>query len=207
MRCFFSRYTPPSACKIAPICAGCSTHDAYECDFFAATQLPTHFLYDHFDLITPLRCLLLASDAKRAGAFVACWQLESHCAQRRDTSIWRLHGRQVVEPLLAAMPAMPLAGRPLPVEYATAAFVQRLCGILDVNTFEVRTPTFAEIPVRGLYALAAMMPHDCVSNTFITVDATRNLRVYASVPIAAGETVYNNYTSTLLVRTISYAVQ
>lgn len=160
--------------------------------------MPANFLLDHFDLITPLRCLMLATDPARANKFTTMCNMQSHCEQRRNTAIWRLHERNVIAPL-RQLPAgaMPL----LADEHRDADFVQRCCGILDVNSFEVRTASFAaDIPVRGLYPLAGMMPHDCVSNTFITVDggAEHAMRVYASVPIAAGETVYNNYTSTLL---------
>lgn len=38
-----------------------------------------------------------------------------------------------------------------------------ICGILDVNTFEVRT--IKGYSARGLYPTVAMMNHSCVSNT------------------------------------------
>lgn len=188
-----------SKCHIAPLCDRCSSadadagHDPAECAWLIGARLPANLLLDHFDLVTPLRFVWLASDAQRCVQFDAARQMQSHCTERRFQHIWQLHARQVVAPMLA------LCAHLLQPEQRCEAFVQRLCGILDVNTFEVRTERAAEIPVRGLYPLAAMLPHDCVSNTFIAVDARRVLRVYASVPIARGETVFNNYTSALLV--------
>lgn len=57
-----------------------------------------------------------------------------------------------------------------------------------------------EIPVRGLYPQAAMLAHDCVGNTFITLDSSMTMRIYTSREIPAGETIYNNYTSTIFVK-------
>lgn len=183
------------ACHIAPLCALCtSAHEPIECAWLAAAQLPPNLLLDHFDLITPLRCVMLATDAARALEFNAFWRLQSHCTERRDTGIWRLHRHQVVAPMLSRCAHLLTGDR------CTEEFVQRCCGILDVNAMEVRTQRSQEIPVRGLYPMASLLPHDCANNTFITVDAAKVMRVYASVAIAAGETVYNNYTSSLLVR-------
>lgn len=41
--------------------------------------------------------------------------------------------------------------------------IQTACGILDINTFEVRTTK--GFSARGLYPTVAMMNHSCVSNT------------------------------------------
>lgn len=53
--------------------------------------------------------------------------------------------------------------------------------------------------MRGLYSQAALLAHDCIGNTFITVDNARQLKIFAAVDIASGETIYNNYTATLYV--------
>lgn len=53
--------------------------------------------------------------------------------------------------------------------------------------------------MRGLYAQAALLAHDCIGNTFITLDDNKQLKVFASVDIKAGDIVYNNYTATLYV--------
>lgn len=56
-----------------------------------------------------------------------------------------------------------------------------------------------EFPVRGLYTQAGLLAHDCIGNTFITVDNNKQLKVFASVDIKSGETIFNNYTATLYV--------
>lgn len=53
--------------------------------------------------------------------------------------------------------------------------------------------------MRGLYTQAALLAHDCIGNTFITVDNNQLLKIYASVDIKAGEIIYNNYTASLYV--------
>lgn len=53
--------------------------------------------------------------------------------------------------------------------------------------------------MRGLYTQAALLAHDCIGNTLITVDNDKLLKVYASVDIKAGEIIYNNYTASLYV--------
>lgn len=55
-----------------------------------------------------------------------------------------------------------------------------------------------EMPLRGLYPKAALLSHDCVGNTFISLDETRSLRIYSSVDIDVGKTIYNNYTFSLV---------
>lgn len=58
-------------------------------------------------------------------------KLESHCELRKNTDIWLFHQKQIVNPLRST--------GLLDQEDVTDEFVQKLCGILDVNTFEVRT--------------------------------------------------------------------
>lgn len=41
-------------------------------------------------------------------------------------------------------------------------YIQTACGILEINTFEVRTTK--GFTARGLYPKVAMMNHSCVSN-------------------------------------------
>lgn len=80
--------------------------------------------------------------------------------------------------------------------------LQQLCGILDVNTFELRSPGGLDrLLLLGLYVEASLMAHDCRGNTHLTVDNNFQLTIYASLPIKQGETIFFNYTSSLLVRT------
>lgn len=89
---------------------------------------------------------------------------------------------------------------PTEIEAPSAKLVQKLCGILDVNAFELRTPDGLDgLLLRGLYSEATLMAHDCRGNTHLTVDDNFQLTVYASVAIKENEPILFNYTSSLLV--------
>lgn len=78
--------------------------------------------------------------------------------------------------------------------------VQKICGILDVNSFELRSPGgLGESLLRGLYPQTSLIAHDCRGNTHITVDDKFQLTVFASLSIQEGEIIYFNYTSSLSV--------
>lgn len=86
------------------------------------------------------------------------------------------------------------------IEPPSAELIQKLCGILDANTFELRSPGVLDgLFLRGLYVEAALMPHDCRGNTHLTVDDDFQLCVYASVAIRENQPILFNYTSSLLV--------
>jgi hypothetical protein len=83
-----------------------------------------------------------------------------------------------------------------------ADFVQRICGILDVNSFEVRGPSSKSGEaerLRGVYLRAALMAHDCVANTHLAVDDDFQMIIHASIPIPRGHPIYFNYTSAMQV--------
>lgn len=88
--------------------------------------------------------------------------------------------------------------------------MQRICGVLDVNSFELRGPNPAVMThsarhgerLRGVYLEAALMAHDCIGNTHLSVDDDYVMTIHASVPIKAGDPILYNYASTLEVRFI-----
>lgn len=200
-----------SKCKLAPLCVDCKAHDDFECNFLALAQLPKNFLIDNFDVITPLRFIMLSRNPWKVDCYKQVMKMESHCSQRRGKPIWMLHEKCVIKPLKDV-------GM---IKESDADLIQRYCGILDVNTFEVRTESFEvcddvfcvsilfllkkkrflikDIPIRGLYPRAALLSHDCVSNTFIALDSSRSIRIYSSIDIAEGDTIWNNYTHALSV--------
>ena len=85
--------------------------------------------------------------------------------------------------------------------------IQRVCGILDVNSFEIRIQTDVahqdgEMPnpllstvevLKASYFEAAMMAHSCVANAQISIGADHQMVVRAQVPIHRGDTIYINY--------------
>jgi len=82
-----------------------------------------------------------------------------------------------------------------------------VCGILDVNSFEIRIQTDVahqdgEMPnpllstvevLKASYFEAAMMAHSCVANAQISIGADHQMVVRAQVPIHRGDTIYINY--------------
>lgn len=93
---------------------------------------------------------------------------------------------------------------PAEIEPPSVELMHKLCGILDVNTFELRSPGSIDgLLLRGLYTEATLMAHDCRGNTHLTVDDNFQLTIYASVAIKQNEPILFNYTSSLLVSYIN----
>lgn len=85
--------------------------------------------------------------------------------------------------------------------FASLAFLQRTVAVLNTNAFEVATQ---HLSIKGLYALAGQLNHNCVPNTRHEVrspsdDATSvyRMQMYACRPIKAGEQITTNYTRLL----------
>uniref|UniRef100_A0A182PVE2 SET domain-containing protein n=1 Tax=Anopheles epiroticus TaxID=199890 RepID=A0A182PVE2_9DIPT len=183
-------------CLKAPLCRDCLQHDEVECDFYQhAHTLSKNFLFDHFNIITPLRCLLLYRSNRTK--YEEMMAMESHCDSRRATEIWHIHNQYVVEPMLNEDAFQKIDDLVL-----SAELLQRVCGILDVNTFEIRGNMDSQGVqmnnlARGLYPRTSLMTHNCQTNTLIAVDGMSKLRLYASIHIKAGELFYYNYTRVL----------
>lgn len=82
--------------------------------------------------------------------------------------------------------------------------VQKVCAAIDVNSFEVRGPPIPAIEcaeiLRGVYLQAALLAHDCVANTHISINDRNVLVCHASTDIKKGDLIYHNYTDALKVR-------
>lgn len=150
-------------------------------------------------IILPLRCILLQQ--YKPEKWCEFSKLEAHLAERKNTWIWRSHEINVQRVLTE-----------LGLEEA-ADLVQKVCGILDVNSFEVRPPEIVQISanpdefLRGVYLEAALMTHDCVGNTHLAVDDGFTLVVHAARDIVEGETIFFNYSNALLVSETSFLLR
>ncbi|KAK9888012.1 hypothetical protein WA026_000296 [Henosepilachna vigintioctopunctata] len=185
-------------CRTAFICdLHCSGefHNTKECEELSKLALDSDFLKYNNNLITPLRLLLLRNYSQNI------WQeimkLEAHVESRRGTPIWDTN-KILVEDVLKDTGL-------LLDEDITNETIQKICGLLDVNTFEIRPPQnrCQEISksesqcLRGLYLKTALMSHACVSNTHLTVDDNFLLRVHASTDIKEGHPIVFNYANVL----------
>ncbi|XP_015438621.1 PREDICTED: protein msta, isoform A-like [Dufourea novaeangliae] len=183
-------------CNVAPLCGTvCERHPKYhttdECEIFKNnTGLSSNNMADVVGVLLPLRLWLLKQRDPESWRLVE--SMESHMDKRRNTSVWKDREANVINVIKAL--------RLITVDDAAAAeFLQRLCGILDVNTFELRSPGGLDgLLLRGLYTEASLMAHDCRGNTHLTVDDDFQLTVYASLPIQEGDAILFNYTSSLL---------
>lgn len=143
-------------CKVVPLCWNCcNAHEPIECRTLNKFNLPVTFLIDNFDVVTPLRVLLqfylygeqrnngIDNDAdENKDRIDEMLNMESHCEKRRNSSIWQEYARNVIEPLRNVAKIDDIF-QPLQLPWQlTDDFLQRIFGILDVNSFEVRTPNF-----------------------------------------------------------------
>lgn len=175
-------------------------HTSKECSALKNIQLQAKDLVVNAQIALPLRCLLLKSyDPEKWKEFLL---LEAHLEERKNTWIWRSHEINVVRIL-----------KDLGIEEAGETdLVQTICGILDVNSFEIRSPEFTEVPtnanefLRGVYLEAALMTHDCTGNTHLGVDDEFKLSVHASRDIKKGEAIFFNYSNGLMVRKLNFAL-
>ncbi|XP_076662818.1 uncharacterized protein LOC143366016 isoform X2 [Andrena cerasifolii] len=167
-------------------------HTTDECDLLKYNEnLSTNDIPDIIGVLSPLRLWLLKQ--KDSELWRQVESMEAHIDERRNTPIWR-DGEVNVINVMKTLHLIPNSGA------ETSELLQQLCGILDVNTFELRSPGGLDgLLLRGLYGEATLMAHDCRGNTHLTVDDNFQLTVYASLPIAAGEPILFNYTSSLLV--------
>lgn len=86
-----------------------------------------------------------------------------------------------------------------------AELVQKICGVLDVNSFEVRGAMGLSgmgMRLRGVYPEASIMAHDCVNNVHLSVDDNFVMTIRASVDIAEGQPILYNYTDPLKVHSL-----
>lgn len=197
-----------SKCNVAPICCPeCEakpSHSESECDSYLrfSDKDPSKILSltDNLQIVMPLRCLLLRPETEEKSKEDEKWEslmkLESHVKESQESAIWRHHKEKVVD-LLDSVGMLKSED--------DHSLVQKICGILDVNSFELRGPNPAVMThaarqgerLRGVYLEAALMSHDCIGNTHLSVDDDYVMTIHASVPIKAGDPILFNYASTL----------
>ncbi|KAI9551770.1 hypothetical protein GHT06_022106 [Daphnia sinensis] len=167
-------------------------HQRYECELLASKQVhPTieELKQDDcrlYDCIAPMRIVL---DSHRNPERNRLWLgLEDHRMYRKKIGIWQIDKHTVVDPVREKW---QLGDRFDDEE------LQRACGILEVNAFEVCDED-KSISARAVYSHACLMAHDCVPNTACTVNpATQKMTVRAAVDISAGQMITTSYTFTL----------
>lgn len=146
-----------------PLCDRCQlivddTHHAVECEIFVENKVkfqsfPSTDACMQLDCITPLRMLLhKETDPDRWANGIM--QMEYHPEERYDTPTYRADEVNVVGYLRG-----PCKLR----DRFTGEMIQRICGILEVNSFEARTVNNQR--VRCIYPKASVIAHSCRPNT------------------------------------------
>ncbi|XP_068617867.1 SET domain-containing protein SmydA-8 [Battus philenor] len=162
-------------------------HSTYECD--TLRTVPPDYnkledLKDCYQAIAPLRCLLLKKEAPEKWAAVS--NMEAHNSLRRARGdIWPMNEKNVVQRL-----------KSWGLKYDDEE-VHTVCGILEVNAFEVGG---SGATARALYDRAYLLAHDCTPTTTHT-DAEgrpgRPITIRASLPHSPGDLITLCYAYTL----------
>ncbi|KAG0712785.1 SET domain-containing protein SmydA-8, isoform A [Chionoecetes opilio] len=130
-----------------------------------------------YECITPLRCLWLRDND--APGWAALSLMEAHQGHRRATNVHEMNQVNVVN----------FMKQYLKVTAFEEEEIHRICGIIDVNGFEIPGPN-----ILGLYGKACLLEHQCVPNTMRTFDSNFNLVIRAAVKIPKGHHISTSYT-------------
>lgn len=130
-----------------------------------------------------LKCLLLHENP----------ETRDYLEERRKRSIWQEDDKEVIQPLLQSniVKGLGIADR------INEDFLQHICGVWDVNSYEIRAPDSASM--RGLYLNGSLMTHNCCPNTNQAIDDQYRIKLYANRDIAKNEIITISYTNLLLV--------
>lgn len=133
-----------------------------------------------YNVIVPLRILLLEKqDPQR---WKAIRRMQSHDeVRRRITQVWQTNQLGVVDRIRTEFG----------LQQFTEAEIHSVCGILEINAFEVGDG------LRALYDTAFLLSHDCTSNTSHSDDEQCGLSVRASVDIPRGTPITLSYAYTI----------
>ncbi|XP_023303762.2 SET domain-containing protein SmydA-8 [Lucilia cuprina] len=172
-----------------------SVHHKDECALMASRKFSAKIDYkpahaqngkkeSAYCVILPLRCMLLKQ--KNSHLFEQFAALEDHLQERLDTPLYKVLRANLLTFIKTILGMTDWSEEE----------ILRVAARLDTNAFEVRQNT-ENRRVRAIYPLAAMLSHDCVSNTRHTFDEQMNIIFIAKKPIAKGDIICTSYTQPL----------
>lgn len=182
------------------LCKDCERDPLFhkaECDIFVANnkKFSSSSVQDAvktYSLVTVLR-LLLSGKVN---------ELESHLQRREGTPIW-LYVETSVVPILSRL--VDTNNEPL----YTPELIHKAAGVLDTNTFELRTENSVtgelEMLGRALYSSASLLNNSCRPSVRKTFNG-EEIRLVTSRDVSAGEGLSICYTGLLLPTHIRQAV-
>ncbi|RZF49064.1 hypothetical protein LSTR_LSTR008350 [Laodelphax striatellus] len=177
-----------------PKCPGLTdpNHHGAECLVLSLNRClalqPSGFRYE---IITPLRCLLLQKRNKKK------WQqiinMEAHTNKRGvSTDVYKFFEERVVSHLTDQYLSKLEEGA---LPHCSKDVIHRICGILDVNGVEIMAG--GDIELIALYPTMYLMEHNCVPNTAYYFDPDFRVVVKPSIKISKGEHLSTTYTHVL----------
>ncbi|XP_001361024.2 SET domain-containing protein SmydA-8 [Drosophila pseudoobscura] len=194
-QCMEESYVMCRKCQVFPLCMDCSQHNDFECEFFASgagSRICKDLLVKNYGICALLKLLLLLEDPATRADCQTLFQRSVDLEDYRDgEGMWQEHEEQVVRPLLASGLV-----EALPTQQLTADVLHAHCVRIDCNAFEV-TGRDGET-LKGVFICGAGLPHHCVPNTVVALDEQFNMKLYAAVPLNAGDVIYNSYTNPLM---------
>ena len=139
-----------------------------------------------FESILSLRCLLLKQHNKEKWDQIN--EMESHNKIRQNiSSLWDRNQKLVVDRIRHQWGYKEFSEEE----------IHTICGILEVNSFEVGTNGCR---ARALFPEAYLICHDCQPNTTHTDDPlTHKLKLRNTIPLKKGSTITLSYSYTLQV--------
>jgi hypothetical protein len=168
-------------------------HSIWECQSFKEHKLATFLMKCDekdirfmFEAILSLRCLLLKHLNFDKWRLIN--EMESHNKLRRNIpTLWNRNQNLIVDRIRNEWG----------YENYTEDEIHTICGILEVNSFEVGSNGCR---ARALFPEAYLICHDCQPNTTHTDDPlTHKLHLRTTIPLCKGETIKLSYSYTLQV--------
>ncbi|KAH1015916.1 hypothetical protein HUJ04_007226 [Dendroctonus ponderosae] len=180
-----------------PECEQLKVHKENECQVFSNAKVKFQTVEDptdvclQYECITPLRMLLEKErDPKRWEEEISI--MEAHNEERKSRPIWEFNQHNIVEYIRG----------PCKMDKYSEELIHLICGILEINAFEARTPSCYAI--RCLFPKLAILSHNCVSNIHHAVDCNGDgelkdcvVTVRAAVDIPKGGELFSSYTFSL----------
>lgn len=196
-----SKFVVCKNCAVAPMCPGdgCPEHlhkkwhTKRECDFFRSLKLinglhPMIMVQNAGSLLALRAFMKKTSEPQTWEEFM---QLETHLEKRKATNVW-----EYCDNTVKFIQSLTVTG-----DVPDENLIQKICAAIDVNSFEVRGPPIPAIGcaevLRGVYLKAALLAHDCIANTHMSINDNNSLACHASVDIKKGDILYYNYTDPL----------
>ncbi|XP_077284608.1 SET and MYND domain containing, arthropod-specific, member 4 isoform X2 [Arctopsyche grandis] len=138
---------------------------------------------DLYQTIVPIRCLLLKTNDPKKWKMLH--EMVAHNSIRKKrVELWKSNQLMVVDKI-RKMWGM--------TQYEEDE-IHTICGILEVNAFEVGQ---LGASIRALYPRAYLLAHDCTPNTTHTDDSRRRITIRAATKIIKGDAITLSYAYTL----------